>query len=439
MELQEKFLHHIWDQRHLKPDLKTVSGKSVKVVYQGQYNTADGPDFKNVVLNINGDTLSGDVEIHLNTYDWKAHEHNENPAYNNTILHVVLEHKGNHEVTITESAKEVEILELKDQIDADIAKLFTDYQTRSLVQHVGICDFFKLSLKDQLETLLQNHGLERFRRKCQRYNAELHFDGFDQLLYNGFMEAMGYDKNKFNTLTLAHHFKWNTLQEWSQQGLDSLTLGSIWLNYSNLSEKAAKLIPDDTYRRIRIAFEKQTFTNDKGAINWKLFRVRPPNHPVRRILQASQVISNLLQKGFLSSMIPIFENEENESSKSLIRNIRNTLLDDANQINGINDIGQIQIQTITSNIFLPVMSLFAEKTHNKQMLSRIIKIYYAFPPLISNHVTAFMKGYVDAEEWKLINRKYINQQGLMNIYYRFCNFRLCELCTKDRDAKLLEI
>ncbi len=439
MELQEKFLHHIWDQRHLKPDLKTVSGKAVKVIYQGQYNTADGPDFKNVVLNIDGDTINGDVEIHLNTYDWKAHEHYENPAYNNMILHVVLEHKGSQQLTITESAKEVEILELKDQIDADIAKLFSEFQDQTVVRHVGICDFFKLNTSEQLEVLLRKHGLERFERKCQRYNAELHFDGFDQLLYNGFMEAMGYDKNKFNTLTLAHHFKWNTLQEWAQRGLDNLSLTAVWLNYANLMEKAAKLLPEDNFQQIRTAFERQSFTTDKGAINWNLFRVRPPNHPVKRILQAGQVISNILKKGFLNTLIPIFEDYDANDIRKLCSASRNALHDKTNQSLAVKDIAQTMLQTIIANIFLPIMHLYAEKTHNKQLQVKIMQMYQVFPPLSSNHVTNFMQGYVSAGQWKLINRKYINQQGLMNIYYRFCNFRLCDLCGKDKDIKLLEL
>ncbi|HQB97513.1 MAG TPA: DUF2851 family protein, partial [Candidatus Cloacimonadota bacterium] len=45
--MEERFLYHIWDEGHLIPELRTVSGKSVRIVYQGQYNTGRGPDFKN--------------------------------------------------------------------------------------------------------------------------------------------------------------------------------------------------------------------------------------------------------------------------------------------------------------------------------------------------------------------------------------------------------
>jgi len=436
MEIQEKFLHHIWDQRHLLPDLKTVSGKPVKVIYQGQYNTFNGPDFKNVVLNLDGETINGDVEIHLKTYDWIAHEHQEDPAYNNTILHVVLEHKSKHDFTIREDAGKVEILELQTQIDADIAKLFATYDPNALKQHVGICDFFKLCSKEQLIPLLQMHGWERFSRKCQRYNAELHFDGFDQLLYNGFMEAIGYDKNKFNTLSLANHFKWDTLQEWSQKGLNSITLAAIWLNYANLTEKAEKLLSSEVFKQIVYEFEMQNFTTVKGALQWSLFRIRPANHPARRILQASQLIYPLLKSGFLNTLLTIFQEEYNTQARKLVANINKKLHDIEIQVSGIESIGKMQMQTIIGNIFLPIIYLYAEKTHNKLLQEKIKHIYYEFPPQGTNYINNFMRGYISQEHWKMITSRYIYQQGLLNIYYKFCNYRLCNLCVDDKENKI---
>ena len=439
MELQEKFLHHIWDQRHLIADLRTISGKPIKIIYQGQYNTSNGPDFKNVILNLDGETLSGDVEIHLKTYDWTAHEHQEDPAYNNTILHVVLEHKSNQDYTVKEDAGKVEILEIKNQIDADIAKLFANFDAHIKLPHAGICDFFKLSSKEQLIPLFQMHSWERFSRKCQRYNAELHFDGFDQLLYNGFMEAVGYDKNKFNTLSIAHHFRWDVLSEWIQKGLDSITLASIWLNYGTLMDRAEKILTANTLLQIRIAFEEQNFTADKGAIKWNFFRIRPANHPVRRILQASQFIIPFLRTGFLNTLLTLFEKSENAEPKQIISQTSTVMHKSENQIPGIESIGKVLQNTIIGNIYLPILYLYAEKTHNKILQLKVKDVYFNFPPQGSNHITNFMRGYLDPEQWKWINASYSNQQALMNIYYKFCNYRLCELCFADKEKILLEM
>ncbi|HQM79680.1 MAG TPA: DUF2851 family protein, partial [Candidatus Syntrophosphaera sp.] len=75
--MDEKFLYHIWDAGHLLTPLKTASGKTLQVKYQGQYNTSRGPDFHNVIIELNREILRGDVEIHLHSYDWIAHNHHE--------------------------------------------------------------------------------------------------------------------------------------------------------------------------------------------------------------------------------------------------------------------------------------------------------------------------------------------------------------------------
>jgi hypothetical protein len=88
--------------------------------------------------------------------------------------------------------------------------------------------------------------------------------------------------------------------------------------------------------------------------------------------------------------------------------------------------------TITGNIFLPIMYLYAEKTNNTNLQKKMQEIYNDFPALSKNTVTSFMQGYFGQEFNKLVNANYINQQGLMNIYYRFCNYRMCELCNAEK-------
>jgi len=432
MELQEKFLHHIWDQRHLIPELKTVSGKAVKIIYQGQYNTNSGPDFKNVILNIEGETVQGDVEIHLKTYDWTAHRHQEDPLYNNTRLHVVLEHKSSLTFTVREDAEPIEILELKHHIDADIAKLFTEYQTNPQTKHSGLCDYFKLSSQAQIAQLLKANGWERFQKKCNRFNAELMFYGFDQLLYNGIMEAMGYDKNKFNTLALAQHFTWEKLKAWQQSGLDAITLASIWLNYAGLKEKAATLIDAEYMAKLNQAFEYQTFTIEKAALQWNMFRIRPANHPVKRIIQAACIVTNCLDKGLLNVLLAAFKKIEVTNSKQAITELKNIFQPETELWQVIEKPGASLITTIAGNIILPVLYLYAQKTNETVLLGKITQLYENFPAQSENYITTFMQGYLNEEQWSVATGSYINQQGLMNLYYRFCKYRLCELCKREK-------
>lgn len=436
MEFQEKFLHHIWDQRHLAEELKTASGKSLKVIYQGQYNTFNGPDFKNAVLDLAGEALQGDVEIHLRSYDWIAHQHHEDRAYNSTVLHVVYEHKAQAVYTIREDAIGIEILELKNQTAPEIAKLFIQYQKPDDLPLRKACDYFTLGSEEQLLPLLKEEGWERFLRKVNRFNAELQFHSFDQLLYNGFMETLGYSKNKFNTLSIAQQFDWDTLLEWKKSDLDGLALASIWLHYSGLNDQAEKVIGPVIYNTLEKAYEKQVFSTSKGQLQWNLFRIRPANHPVRRILQAALIIDRLLDKGFLNTVLNVFTTSEKNTPGSFIDNLKHGLENQADNKNLIGSLGKSHLQTVIGNVFLPILYLYAGKVNDTNLKEKVRTTYLQIPAENGNYITEFMSNYLSPQQKKHFNSKFIFQQGLMNLYFRFCNYRLCELCLKEKQSKL---
>lgn len=432
MELQEKFLHHIWDERHLLPELITVSGKAVKVIYQGQYNNSNGPDFRNVILMLNNETIQGDVEIHKSTSDWTAHHHHEDPAYNSTILHVVYQHHSPLPFTILENGATVEILELQAQIDADIAKLLIKYSGLGNDFADRTCDYFLLSDPAATRNLLLQSGLERFLRKANRFNAELLLKDFDQLLYEGFMEAMGYDKNKYHSLTLAHKFPWNTLKGWQKQGLDEVSLAAIWLNYSGLLPRLANLVEPDFASQISRAFEYQNFTADKGNVSWNLFRIRPANHPVIRIIQASRLVINLLQSGFLTTILTCFQAPNLPQPDDIAHYIKKLFASNNASGAAVKAPGESFILTMVGNIILPVISLYADKTNDAMLKNRIQEIYLDFPPQSENNITQFMHRHMAAAKQKIASSRFATQQGLLYLYYRYCQYNLCELCLNEK-------
>jgi hypothetical protein len=434
MAWQEKFLHHIWDERHLLPDLATVSGKKVVIIYQGQYNHANGPDFRHVVISMAGEALQGDVEIHQTTADWIAHSHQEDPTYNGTILHVVYEHKGALPFTVKEDGSVAEILELKNQIDADIAKLLLSYQGESASTAHRTCDYFLLADVVQVNSLLQNAGRQRFERKCQRYNAELLLKGFDQLLYEGIMEAMGYDKNKYHSLALAHRFTWETLLDWHSQGLNSNALAGIWLHYSGLLSRLDKLVPPQLASAINRAFEYQNFTAEKSNLAWNLFRIRPANHPVLRICQASILVEFGLSRGLLTTMLKYFEQNERPKTSTLTEFLKQLFTQPGGNVLPAPGSGLLLL--MAGNILLPILHLYAAKTNNLHLRQQVCTLYEQFPPLPENSVTHFMHRQMNEEKQKLAKSGFIQQQGLHYLYYRYCQYHMCELCLQEKHQTL---
>lgn len=86
----EKQLIHIWKNVPQGAVYKCVDGKPILVIHPGDENHYDGPDFLNATLYMDGVVRKGNVEIHLDEYDWKRHKHHLNPIYQTVILHVVV-------------------------------------------------------------------------------------------------------------------------------------------------------------------------------------------------------------------------------------------------------------------------------------------------------------------------------------------------------------
>ena len=86
----EKLLHYIWKHKILPlHQLFTTDGSQVEIINPGMHNQNAGPDFLNARIKIDGTLWAGNIEIHTLSSDWMRHRHDENPAYDNVILHVV--------------------------------------------------------------------------------------------------------------------------------------------------------------------------------------------------------------------------------------------------------------------------------------------------------------------------------------------------------------
>ena len=84
----EQLLHYIWKHRILPlHELRTTDGRAVEIIDPGLHNTHSGPDFFNAKLRIDGTMWVGNVEIHERSADWFMHSHDQDPAYNNVVLH----------------------------------------------------------------------------------------------------------------------------------------------------------------------------------------------------------------------------------------------------------------------------------------------------------------------------------------------------------------
>nr|WP_317132948.1 DUF2851 family protein [Arenibacter lacus] len=90
--MREDLLHYIWKyQKFGNRKLCTSNNEPIGVFEVGVHNFLAGPDFFNAKIQIGEQLWAGTVEIHIKSSDWYAHHHEQDPNYNNVILHVVWE------------------------------------------------------------------------------------------------------------------------------------------------------------------------------------------------------------------------------------------------------------------------------------------------------------------------------------------------------------
>ena len=89
--ISESHIVGMW-QRLLgqRTELTTEEGKAIKIIYPGRVNNEQGADFRDAVIATSSGLIMGDIEVHVKSNEWQAHQHHRNPAYNQVILHVVM-------------------------------------------------------------------------------------------------------------------------------------------------------------------------------------------------------------------------------------------------------------------------------------------------------------------------------------------------------------
>ncbi|MFC2113043.1 DUF2851 family protein [Bacteroidota bacterium] len=91
MKLKEDLLYHIWQYRLFELPLMDMDEEIVELVDPGQQNHDAGPDFFNARIRSGYILWAGNVEIHRKASEWYQHGHHLDRAFDNVILHVVLD------------------------------------------------------------------------------------------------------------------------------------------------------------------------------------------------------------------------------------------------------------------------------------------------------------------------------------------------------------
>lgn len=375
----EEAVVRLWQNAdRLASGLVTQDGRRLKVLYPGRRSSSAGPDFRDCVLSTDsGDIVVGDVEVHVNAEGWRAHGHHVDSNYNGVVLHVVLAPSGRSTTT------------LESRAEAPVAAIGVVSQKEDAEPRRPVDEDKSVSA---LHKRLDRAGDERFRSKAGGYAMELESRNAEQVLYVGIMEALGYSANRRPFAALAESVPMARLRALRDEPNVTrlLAIRAMLVSASGLMSSDAE--------RFRAALEGLPSV-EKIDEPWKTFRVRPSNHPLRRIEGAAVLIDRALDEGLVSVLA---RTVRQGTHRPVIKGLSVPPF-----------IGESRAREIGVNIVLPFMHAWAGITRDRELRTASQEIYRRMPGLVDNEITREMRRLLPPG---VDTRGARRQQGLIHLY-----------------------
>lgn len=284
--IAERHAQVMWlEQKYFTP-LKTLEGQAIRVKSPGLWNSEAGPDFKKAHLQIDNQDYIGDIEIHLFEEGWKLHRHHEDPAYNQVILHLSFWKSKSPQSTFTQSGKKVlsayfeEFLTISEKRITQLIDLelypYTKFTGSGKCAHA----LFKRLPQEKTEMFFRSAAEWRLTKKRRHLQARI--PDARQYFAGGIALALGYKQNSEAFLELFLRLK-------SQHFLENEALLSLAMDTFGLFEGSyqKKWGGSPYYQHLR------SYTSlAPSPLRLCLAKIRPFNHPVRRLAYLISLIKD---------------------------------------------------------------------------------------------------------------------------------------------------
>ncbi len=416
--MREDFLHFIWQfQLFNKKDL-FVENDSLEILDPGTLNTDSGPDFLNARIQIGDLEWAGHVEIHKKSSDWHRHKHQDDPAYHNVILHVVLEE--DREIKV--KGETLRTLVLKGRIFFQYQK---DYEYLiNQTAEIRCSEFLENNNRILIRSMLDRLVVDRLQRKSQDFLSILESQkgDWEEALLRWTFRHFGFKKNNEAFTLLADLIGWKRLQKIAhdQFSIEALLFGVGGFLPGSQSDYAATLKKE--FERLKRKLDLGSRVID--AQQWQFFRMRPSNFPTIRIAQLAAFFngkSSLLQ-AYLnfnpqSLSWKIFNNEVT----SFWEDNLHFAAEGAKQKGG--KMGRKSRENLVINIIPSVLVAYSGYSGERKYLEKAIRILEQIPPE-NNKVI---------KKWRELGFEMENgfdSQGFLELKKNYCDKGLCLKCNQ---------
>ncbi len=409
--MNERLLQFIWQHLYFNKEHLTVQdGQPVQIIFQGAFNTNQGPDFLDAKMKIGEVLWAGHIELHLKTSDWKKHGHEDDEQYNSVILHVVWMHDVKDE-------QRFPVLELKNNVSSTLLGRYNELMQKSSFipceNHINsIKEIVWMNWKERMIA-------ERLQEKIQKTEILLaatkqHWEEvFWQLIARNF----GITLNTELFEAVAKSVSLNMLAKHKNQihQLEALLLGQAGLLDGEFEEQYQQLLKKE-YHFLKTKYKLQ-------PVHYKpvFLRMRPSNFPTIRLAQLAMLI---YQSSHLFSKI-IEANDLNDIKKMLELTANDfwhthyTLYETSAFKK--KHLGNMMMENILINTVIPVLFVYGSINHKEELKQKALTWLQQLPGE-KNSIT---------KKWEaagVAHQSAFDSQALLFLKKNYCNRKNCLNC-----------
>ncbi|MFT2010592.1 DUF2851 family protein [Pontibacter sp. 13R65] len=286
--MKEDFLSYIWQYQYFdKVALRTVAGEPLQVLRVGFINTDAGPDFLEARLRVGEVEWSGSVEIHSKASDWHRHQHQQDPRYDQVVLHVVWEaDKPVHR----RDGSLVPVLELQSKVKPDMLQVYQQLQQSA--SSIPCAAFWPSVPEITKAAMLERTLVERLELKGADILQNLTQNGNDweQTAYELLCKGFGFKINQDALARLARELPLAVVrkQQTSLFQVEALLFGQAgFLEQQEVEDVYTKGLVKE-FNFLRHKYQLQPGLQRQ---HWNFLRLRPANFPTVRLAQLAAVLA----------------------------------------------------------------------------------------------------------------------------------------------------
>lgn len=442
MSIPEITLAKVWQAQWLVPGpWRLADGRRLIVRYRGRWSAGFGPDFADAQLEIDGQPVTGAVEIHRRAAEWRAHGHHLDPAYTAVALHVVLEDDGTP--CRTRAGTTPPTLVLAPLLAGPLAVFPAAAMPLGGLGDAPCAQDMRAAGRDDLPRAIGRAGDERLALKAAAMEARFTATPPGDVLYAALLDALGFRMNRAPMAALTQALPLRALEtailarppDARERMAAALLLGAGGFL---TDAPPAFVLHADHLQALWRAHRSSLPPAPAFPPAWETAQVRPANHPARRLLALAALLGNGAAGLIATCLAPLVQHPD--EPRLLIRALRATLRPQSTLVRGGGSpIGADRAGEIAVNVVLPFALVYGLQTEHDPLVAAAERAWDAYPATRGNQITRAMASQLGGET-PLRARTGRLQQGLIALYQERCQARMCATCpVAHLDATLATI